>query len=261
MRKKKQKFFKLNPDWLLAEPIDFEYNKYTLLDYIQKCEKSFDDFKIYPDFVEISLHLANIQSVHKEKVLLLTNKDFEFCDDEILLKELHPQKLPKLSNEEFLEIQKTLSFSSHKLMDAFNIGKSLWSIVFESIDVSNKKNSLNLNKGLGFVYYTSKEDKVTHIWEYSLRKIHKKDDGKLYLDLIWSGGTNGKTINKLISENTEWTQHTETKKLPVFEVISSQKFPYEETLVPMIKRKILSYIFQSVPKEEIEIFDNSKSIF
>ncbi len=34
---------------------------YTLLDYLQKCEKNFDSFQIYPDFVELSLHLANIQ--------------------------------------------------------------------------------------------------------------------------------------------------------------------------------------------------------
>ena len=39
---KKQKYFKLRPDWMLAEPIDFEYNKYTLLDYIQKCENRQD---------------------------------------------------------------------------------------------------------------------------------------------------------------------------------------------------------------------------
>ena len=54
MGRKKKMLFKLNPEWLLKEPIDFEYNKYTLLDYLQKCEKGFDKLEIYPDFVELS---------------------------------------------------------------------------------------------------------------------------------------------------------------------------------------------------------------
>mgnify|MGYP003353472922 CR=1 FL=1 len=77
MARRKKIAFKLNPEWMLKEPVDFEYNKYTLLDYIQKCEKNLDNFEIYPDFVELSLHLANIQSLNKENTLLLTDKKFE----------------------------------------------------------------------------------------------------------------------------------------------------------------------------------------
>ena len=100
MGRKKKISFKLNPEWLLKEPVDFEYNKYTLLDYLQKCEKNLDNLEIYPDFVEISLHLANIQSIVKENILLSTNKKFESCDDEILLKELVPIKLRELTKDE-----------------------------------------------------------------------------------------------------------------------------------------------------------------
>ena len=31
MGRKKKLEFKLNPEWMLKEPLDFEYNKYTLL--------------------------------------------------------------------------------------------------------------------------------------------------------------------------------------------------------------------------------------
>lgn len=260
MARKKKNNFKLNPDWILAEPIDFEFNKYTLLDYIQKCEESFDKFKIYPDFVELSLHLANIQSIFKEKVLLLTNKKFEFCDDEILLKELYPQKLPTLSDEQFVEVKKTLQFSNNKLMDTFNIGKSLWSIVYDSIHLNLKKNQDSLEKCMGFVYLPDKKTKSTHIWEYSVRKVKKSEDARIYMDLIWSGETQGKNINQLLSEQSNWVDLTDIKKLSLFEVISTQDFPYEETLVPMIKRKVLSYILQSIPKEDLKTFDNIDSV-
>ena len=76
MGRKKKISFKLNPEWMFKEPIDFEYNKYTLLDYLQKCEKGFDKMEIYPDFVELSLHLANLQSIVKDSLeSVLTEED------------------------------------------------------------------------------------------------------------------------------------------------------------------------------------------
>ena len=39
MGRKKKMEFKLNPEWMLKEPLDFEYNKYALLGYLQKCEQ------------------------------------------------------------------------------------------------------------------------------------------------------------------------------------------------------------------------------
>jgi hypothetical protein len=135
MGRKKKISFKLNPEWMFKEPLDFEYNKYTLLDYLQKCDQSFDKFELYPNFVELSLHLANIQSISKENTLLLTNKKFESPDDEILVKELTPKKPRQLTEQEENELDKTLRFSGPKLFDAFNIAKSIWNIAFESIDL------------------------------------------------------------------------------------------------------------------------------
>jgi hypothetical protein len=82
------------------------------LDYLQKCEKNLDKYEIYPDFVELSLHLANVQSLGKENILLLTDKKFESCDDEIFIKDLYPKKPRELTIEETEELDKTDYFHS-----------------------------------------------------------------------------------------------------------------------------------------------------
>jgi len=259
MPRKKKIQFKLSPDWMFSEPLDFEYNKYTLLSYLQKCEDSFENFRIYPDFVEISLHLANIQSLFKEKTLLYTKKKFESCDDEILMKELIPHRIPKLSDHEDSELEKTLMYSNNKLMDAFNVGKSIWSIVYESTDISIKKNKKNLNLGVGYVYVGFKTQKKVLMWEYSIKKIRgSKNDAKIYLNLIWEGDPQGLTMNSIISENTSWSEQHKT--LPVFEVHSNENFPIDSTLVPMIKRKLLAYILQVVPRNQWEDFESLKKL-
>lgn len=258
MARKKRQQFKLDPEWMFSQPIDFEYNKYTVLDYIQKCEKNFENFEIYPDFVELSLHLANLQSLMKERVLLMTNKKLEFPDDEILIKELQPKRITNLTEEEFDEIEKTIVFSGNRLLDTFNIGKSIWSIVFESTHLSLKKNRKNFNSGRGFVFLPNKETKKILLWEFYLKKSTK--DSKLYMNLIWEGNPQGLRVFDICLETSTWGDNEETRKLPLFEIISNNKFPMNQTLIPMIKRKIVSYILQSVHPKNLVYFDNTKFV-
>lgn len=257
MARKKNIKFKLNPEWMFKEPIDFEYNKYTLLDYLKKCGKNFDNFEIYPDFVELSLHLANLQSLMKENVLLLTSKKLESCDDEILLKELYPKKPRDITEEEREELNKTLKYTNNKLYDAFNIAKSVWSIAYENIDISLKKNKDSVLVGTGFVVYYEKDDNNIIVWEYEI-KNQKKDKGnyKIYLNKIHEGIHEEETITNIITEKSTWKHVEFLKRLPVFEVRTTQKLPMNETVIPIFKRKIMAYIYQSI-KDKENIFDET----
>jgi hypothetical protein len=259
MAKKKKIPFKLNPEWMFKEPVDFEYNKYTLLGYLQKCENRFEKFEIYPDFIELSLHLANIQSLIKENTLLLTEKKFEDCDDEILIKELYSKIPPKLKDEEQEEINKTLKFSTNKVFDTFNLGKSIWNIVYDNIQITLKKNKENISSKFGFAVFFDKKNEKVFIWEYNIKKVSKKDiNFKTYLNLIYEGSENEKTLTSIIGENTSLKEGEQFKFQPIFEVKSSQDFPMKETLVPMIRRKIMSYISQIVNLKKIQDVDSIK---
>jgi hypothetical protein len=256
MGRKKKITFKLNPEWMFKEPIDFEYNKYTLLDYLQKCGKNFDNLKVYPDFVELSLHIANLQSLIKENTLLLTDKKFESCDDEILVKELYPKKPREITSEEEPELEKTLKFSNLKLYDAFNIAKSVWSIAYENVSVTLKKNKSGAIVGSGFtVFYDEKDNKI-FVWEYEIKKPKGKlSTYKLYLNKIHEDSHDKETLNDIIETKSKWKDINFVKKLPVFEVKSEQRLPLEETIIPLMKRKILSIIYQNIGTSKIKNFD------
>jgi hypothetical protein len=259
MGRKKKMSFKLNPEWMYKEPLDFEYNKYTLLDYLQKCDKSFDKFELYPNFVELSLHLANIQSIVKENTLLLTNKKFESFDDEILVKELIPKKPRKLTEEEENELDKTIKYSGPKLFDAFNIAKSIWNIAFESIDLYIRKNKEALIAGTGYIFFYRKQNEKLYVWEYEIKSDkNDKSTNRTYLNLIFDGGVDEFTLTQIIETFSKWNQTEYYKQLPIFEIKCSQNFPFEETMVPIIKRKVMSYIFQIVNIEKINNFDSKQ---
>jgi hypothetical protein len=257
MGRKKKILFKLSPEWMLKAPVDFEYNKYTLLDYLQKCEKRFDKLEIYPDFVELSLHLANLQSLAKENTLLLTNKKFESCDDEILLRELVPKKTRDLTKEEEDELEKTIKFSGNKLFDAFNIAKSIWNLAYDNLDVFIKKNRKFLDSGCGFIYFYKKSESLLYVWEYEI----KKQKGETYIEKTYLRplykGPSEETLNTIIDSFSTWKDKAGCKTLPIFELRSSQDFPMEETLIPIMKRKIMSYVIQSGNVEKVNNFDTN----
>jgi hypothetical protein len=248
MRNKKT-FFKLNPEWMFKEPIDFEYNKYTLLGYLQKCEKNFEKLEIYPDFIELSLHLANVQSLTKENMLLLTNKKFLRIDDEILLKELHPKKPPKLTEEEKTEIELTIKYSVLKMYDIFNLGKSIWNMAFDSMDIKIKRNKKNVSSKLGYAFYFNKKTNTLIIWEYSVsdEKVYKYDINSKF-NIIFNGQVEDKKVTTIIDETTTWNEFS-YKKFPVFEVTTNQELPLNETFVPIMRRKIASNIMFFFQKE------------
>lgn len=252
MGRKKKISFKLNPEWMFKEPLDFEYNKYTLLDYLQKCEKGFDKMEVYPDFVELSLHLANLQSIVKENTLLLTNKKFESCDDEILIKELIPKKPRELSKEEEYELSETIKFSGSKLFDAFNVAKSIWTVAYDNTNVFLKKNKNGLSLGLGYVFFYQKENETLFVWEYQIKKPKTDNqNNKTYVNMIYNGPVDELTMTNIIDMFSTWNTTDYYRNLPIFEMKCTQKLPMEQTMVPIMKRKIMSYVFQSVNLEKI----------
>lgn len=257
MARKKKMSFKLNPEWMLKAPLDFEYNKYTLLDYLQKCEQNLDKFEIYPDFVELSLHLANIQSLNKENTLLLTDKKFESCDDEIMLKDLYPKKPRELSEEERNELLKTIEYSNYKLFDTFNLAKSIWNIAFDTIEISLKKNKNNLGSGMGYCFYYKKKDNKVYVWEYQIKRDRKQPNtNKTTIKLIYENSPEDITLSSILETNSSFVKNKNYKTFPVFEMQCNQEFPMEQTVVPIMKRKIMAYIFQILNLTKIKNFDS-----
>jgi hypothetical protein len=225
MKKNKIEFI-MGAEWLFKDVMDFEQKEYILLAYIQKIEKLFNDLKLYPTFTELSLHIANIQSLIKDDKMIILNKKINNFDYEITLEDLSYQDKPSLSEKEMEEYKKILNYSLIKFQDYFDIFKSLWTMVYDSIEVnlmSYKKSDSYKN----FYYFYSKNGKL-YLWRFDINKTSTKQ--------LCNGDE--KLIENFIPEKS---------KEPVFRVTvdNYQDYPHEETLFPLIKRKVMSIITQS----------------
>jgi hypothetical protein len=249
MTKKNKIQFVMDTDWLFNGIIDSEQKQYILLSYFQKLNNNLEEMKVYPMFTELSLHLGNIQTLINQDKILYSDKRLSSYDDEYLISDLKLKDIPVLADDEYDEYRKILKFSHPRLQDYFGITKSIWSIVYDAITVNVKKNKNNIDSKTGFFYYSSKEK--LYIWKYTVRKTKKTDtQPKTYLKLIHETEDLNLTVNDFILNFLSKDSKVKTHKYPLFEVICNDVFPLEETLIPIFKRKVMSYISQTVKKEK-----------
>ena len=237
----------MKTDWLFQEPIDLEHKQYVLLDYLQKLDKNLNNLKLYPQFQEISLHLASINLLIEKGQYLTTNRTLKSPDDEILISDLVAVDCPILTKDEILEVYHVCRYSTEKLKDYFNHAKAIWDIVNDtvSIDVVQNPKNIEPKQGLFFLDYKEK----TYLYEFIIKQIKKDSvETKCQIKKICEC-PNGEFNEKLKSIKTPLIKNLQDEevhgKLIVFTVNHNNNYPLKETLLPIVKRKIMNYMIQS----------------
>jgi hypothetical protein len=237
----------MKTDWLFQEPIDLEHKQYVLLDYLQKLDKNLNNLKLYPQFQEISLHLASINLLIEKGQYLTLGRQLKDPDDEILISDLIPVNCPLLTEQEIIEVYNVCKYSTENLRDYFNHAKAIWDIVNDtvSIDVVQNPKNIEPKQGLFFLDYKEK----TYLYEFIVKPI-KKDglETKCHIKKICQC-PKGDFNEKLKEVKKSLIKDIQDEKihggLIVFTVNHNNNYPLRETLLPIVKRKIMNYMIQS----------------
>ena len=227
-------------DWILQDPIDMEHKEYVLLDYISKVDKELEEFKLYPTFQELSLHLANLKSISDNLRRLDLKRYPEEVDDEILLDNIKYHNLVGFSNEDLKEIVKISKNANERLKDFFLIAKSIWSIVFDSVSIREENKDIKItekNYKKGHLYFEYGKEK--NLYSYSIKKINPKYDEK-------------KCTFKLLKKDKDIKMDEKILKSITFVGTFDDEFPLEGCLLSVLKRKLISYISQTIKLDELK---------
>ncbi len=234
----------MNTDWMFEKPIDREYKEYKLLSYFQKMGDRLDKLELYPSFIELSLHLMNVQALVRDHKIIYTDKKLTNIDDEIMVKDLKVRELPKMSDEENKEFEHILLYSAPRMMEYFNVAKSVWTIVFDSLDMKITRNKKNILHPKGFFYFIDHQ-KTHHVWEYTIEKKTRINLPQMTnIKLIYNQQLNNLSISKIINNFSSF-ELIDKKTAPIFYMKSKGVFPINETLLPMFKRRISGFISQT----------------
>ena len=237
----------MNTDWLFQEPIDLEHKQYVLLDYLQKLDKNLNSFKLYPQFQEISLHLASINLLIEKGQILTLNRTLKDPDDEILISDLIPVDCPLLTKEEILDVYHICKYSSTKLTDYFNHAKAIWDIVNDTVSIDPVQNPKNIEPKQGL--FIIKDNEIDHLYEFIIKPIKKGVvETKCVIKKVCTCETDDfedkvKMVKNSLIKNLN--QPDVYKNLILFRIYHTNQFPFKETILPLAKRKVMNYMIQS----------------
>lgn len=229
---------------MINEPIDLEYQKYKMLGYFQKMSQDLDEFKLYPHFQQISLHYANFSNLKgKDQYIELVN-ELEEIDDEILLTDLEYKKVPEMSPQDYAEYRTIVDYGEEKFKEYFLIGKTIWQTLYETIWLSLLENDEELTRNRGYVFFDYGDKK--YLYRYELKKFKRNRTEKKIVVTKLIDTTESFDIRKEITNDKY-----ELKKPghPVFVLKIKNNtdsiVSLEQTILPMIKRKINSFLSQT----------------
>jgi hypothetical protein len=118
------------------------------------------------------------------------------------------------------------------------------------VDIKPNRRAKETLSDTGYFYFNNTSDNKIHVWEYNIKPAAKGSmESKTKVNLIYSD-VKDLTFTKIINNFSIW--NSENNKLPVFEMTSKGIFPIQETLLPIFKRKLISYINQKKISENFK---------
>lgn len=125
----------LSRDWIIENPIDFEYKKYILLDFLQKIDKEFEQGNLYPYFSYLSNQYTNLNNLKNEKdnyYLISKGKPIGF--DFNNLKIVYDNNR-EFASDDIREIFEIIKYSIPKISEQIHKGKNIFSEELNSINI------------------------------------------------------------------------------------------------------------------------------
>jgi len=211
----------LSLNWFTENPIDEEHKRYVLLDYLQDIDLRFDNDEIYPQIIDVSNHIDNLEMWDKRGEFYIGKGELRGIDFEqmTLIYDI-PDDDPNL-----IEINKIVKYSIPKFRQVFKRGRNIWRKVEENLKwdiigiVPQYKNE-------GYVFINIL--KTVKVYKYTISSIIDNIEFDLIKEEEYGLGIYEHLKMDLIKNGN--------LPFPLTISVESPKFPVNETILPVVKK-------------------------
>jgi len=231
----------LSNNWIFEGHIDFEYKKYLLLAYVQRCKEQFGKTILYPPLGELVQHYRNLAELKESFVNLNEAFPKEFLGfDFNKLQLLYEQK--QSHDQVISTITEIVDFALPNIQEVLEEGREMYEFVETHLEISplgiipvyNREGYLLIN-----------EDKSTdvHIYGYQHSIISTSSDNMHSLQLNYLKKETRSISNSF--ENIKLNLIRTFTNLPqpaAYLCFSKMSFPLFETLLPVTKRLLMKQV-------------------
>ncbi len=229
----------LSNHWFVEGTIDFEYKKYLLLAYLQHVSKEFAQYRLYPPLSELVSHRQTLLDVRQQKDQL--GRSFP---KELDLESIKKLRLTYLNKEEegdvLAELDQIIDYSLPRIQQNLEEGIEKFEEIEDSLTIE-PVGITPLYRLEG--YFLIAQEPVTDLLVYQYKIIFLEDV---------NGSFSGISVQYL-DKRQRSVVHTpeqikrelsrQRKELPnpaTWLVRAHIKFPPEEAVIPVVKRRFLA---------------------
>lgn len=232
---------KLSNDWFVEGTLDFEYKKYVLLAYLQSVSKEFAKINLYPSFQELIHHYKNLATFQASRQQLFRQLPPKITEEDLKqIKLAYETDISVFDN--LKEVEAIVDYALPNIKHHIKEGKDIYEfienhLIIEPIGISP------LYKKEGYVFIRINHQNEISAFEYKIVFFENIEANYQGLSLKFIDTFALSIANTY--ENIKRTLIKSRSKLPnpaTFLIFSGEFFPLESSLLPVAKRKFLSYM-------------------
>ncbi len=232
---------RLPSDWLTQGLVDFEYKKYILLAYLKQVRSSFDRIELYPYLADMVFHYRNMLAIKDNKALIR-----ESFPKEISLEDFNKLELVyrKMINDDSVmaEIEAILDFAIPQMKESLQEGSVIYEYVESQCEIS-PVGVTPLYAREGYLFVAQPPEKDTEVYRYQVSIFDGSQEQMQSLNTEHIETWNKTSVSTYESLKLNLIRRYRDLPNPAtYLVLSRMRFPYTQTLMPVVKRLFVKHI-------------------
>jgi len=225
-------------DWLEKGPLDLEYKQYKLLAYLKEVDQDWNQYLLYPHLTNVVEYnrLLNLISKNKSEIEELFPKEMVGIDLETkkIIYEVKQQPNEKMGED----IQEIIEWVISRLDEYSQIGIIIYEDIAEDIIVERVGLESNV-KDEGYIIFNGD---TVNVYYFNIGRIIMDVDGGRFLFTKKVKEFKRKKFQTTNDIKLEILKEGTHLSVPEFYSVEGHRpYPLEETVLPMVKRKIMVY--------------------
>jgi hypothetical protein len=235
---------KLKENWLTDGLVDFEYKRYIVLAYLSHVKACFGKVELYPFLSDLVFHYTNLKKLRESKASMSDAFPKELSQDSLAKLEMTYKNL--IEDDALMrELETIISFAIPEFKTSLDEGAQIYEYVEANCEISPVGlTSLYANEG--YLFISQPPQRETDVYRYQITIFDHSNEMSRGLHMRFLRTTRRSLSNSY--ENIKLQLMREFAELPnpsVYLILSKQRFPYSETLVPIAKRLLIKQISKS----------------
>ncbi len=231
----------LSRDWITEGSIDFEFKKYILLAYLQRCQGAFEKKVLYPPLSELVEHHKNLVDLNKQIAVLRQNFPRNLTGLDVESKQLSYESHYE-ENAYISTVTEIVDFAIPTLKGTLEEGRHIYEMVEQNIELA-PLGILPLYTDEGYLLLQPDLSEEVSVYNYRLSGITGQGENFKALEVSYLYSDKRSIAHTYESIKLELIKRFRHLPNPATFLCRSRVWlPLRETLLPVTRRLLLRHL-------------------